>query len=245
MDPRRVIIRQKASCSSPVLFWLLCQYNCGMSIHVETTTITRLMALNRAVLVRPKNVGELWSQMASLAGSGWDLAGLAMRAAVTGGRGATEIFPVRWVMLLKSFRRSLAGFSRQRLGSQPSFSALTGRCGLEQSWSTLATAVQSAELVLAGDHWGNRFAALWSAIAGEVDSLLSCCKRDSDCNCHTRGPHFILLPLAVARRRATQWTFYLCFSCCCERWFGSARVTGRLPHNISTSLSRDSSLLML
>jgi hypothetical protein len=40
------------------------------------------MALKRAVFVRPKNVGELWPQMAGLAGSGWDLAG------------ATEIFPV-------------------------------------------------------------------------------------------------------------------------------------------------------
>jgi hypothetical protein len=42
------------------------------------------MALKRAVLVHPKNVGELWPQMAGLAGSGWDLAGLAMRAAATG-----------------------------------------------------------------------------------------------------------------------------------------------------------------
>jgi hypothetical protein len=74
------------------------------------------MALKRAVLVRPKNVGELWTQMAGLSVSGWDPAGLAMRAAVTGGRGATEIFPVRWVVLLKSFRRSLAGFGRRRLG---------------------------------------------------------------------------------------------------------------------------------
>jgi hypothetical protein len=53
------------------------------------------MALKRAILVRPKNVFELWPQTAGLADSGWDLAGLAMRAAATGGRGATEIFPVR------------------------------------------------------------------------------------------------------------------------------------------------------
>jgi hypothetical protein len=38
------------------------------------------MALKRAVLVHPKNVGELWLRMAGLSGSGWDLAGLAMRA---------------------------------------------------------------------------------------------------------------------------------------------------------------------
>jgi hypothetical protein len=55
-------------------------------------------------------------------------------------------------VLLKTFRRSLAGFGVQRLGSRPSFSALTGRCGLEQSWSTLAIAVRLAELVLVGDH---------------------------------------------------------------------------------------------
>jgi hypothetical protein len=92
------------------------------------------------------------------------------------------------VVLLRSYRRSLAGFSGQRLGGRPSFSALTGRFRLEQSWSTLAIAVQSAELVLVGDHWRSRCAALWSVIAGEVDSLLSCCKCDSDSNCRTRGP---------------------------------------------------------
>jgi hypothetical protein len=52
------------------------------------------MALKRAVFVRPKNVSGLWPQMAGLAGSGWDLAGLAMWAAATGECGATEIFPV-------------------------------------------------------------------------------------------------------------------------------------------------------
>jgi hypothetical protein len=53
-----------------------------------------LMALKRAVYVRQKNVSELWPQMAGLAGSGWDLAGLAVRAAATSECGATEIFPV-------------------------------------------------------------------------------------------------------------------------------------------------------
>jgi hypothetical protein len=42
------------------------------------------MALKRRVFVRQKDVGEFWQQMAGLAGSGWDLAGLAMRAAATG-----------------------------------------------------------------------------------------------------------------------------------------------------------------
>jgi hypothetical protein len=34
------------------------------------------MALKGAVLVCPKNVGELWPQQADLSSSGWDLAGL-------------------------------------------------------------------------------------------------------------------------------------------------------------------------
>jgi hypothetical protein len=42
------------------------------------------MTLKRAVLVRPKNVFEVRPQMAGLAGSVWDLAGLAMGAAATG-----------------------------------------------------------------------------------------------------------------------------------------------------------------
>jgi hypothetical protein len=54
----------------------------------------------------------------------------------------------------------------------------------------LAIAVRLAELMLGGDHWRSRLAALRSAIAGEVGSLVSCRKRDSDCNCSSRGPHF-------------------------------------------------------
>jgi hypothetical protein len=42
------------------------------------------MALKRDVLVHLKNFGEIWPQMADLSGSGWDLAGLAMRAGATG-----------------------------------------------------------------------------------------------------------------------------------------------------------------
>jgi hypothetical protein len=62
--------------------------------------------------------------------------------------GAAKIFP------------AVAGFGGQRLGSRPSFSALTGRCGLEQSSSTLAIAVRSAKLVLVGVHWRSSLAAL-------------------------------------------------------------------------------------
>jgi hypothetical protein len=43
-----------------------------------------LIALKRTVFVHPKNVGDLWLQMAGLSASGWDLAGLAMRAAAPG-----------------------------------------------------------------------------------------------------------------------------------------------------------------
>jgi hypothetical protein len=72
------------------------------------------MALKRAVLVRPKNVGELRPQQADLSGIGWDLAGLAMQAGAAGSE-----------VLLRSFRRSLAGFGGQRLGIRPIFSELT------------------------------------------------------------------------------------------------------------------------
>jgi hypothetical protein len=77
---------------------------CGMLVHFETTTSTItavrlltehrfvLIALKGGVLVRPKNVGELRPQQADLSGSGWYLAGLAMRGRATGERGATEIF---------------------------------------------------------------------------------------------------------------------------------------------------------
>jgi hypothetical protein len=60
------------------------------------------MALKRFVFLCPKNLGELWPQM--------------------------------------------AGFGGRRLGSRPSFSVLTGRCGLEQSWLSLAIAVRPVEL---------------------------------------------------------------------------------------------------
>jgi hypothetical protein len=45
-----------------------------------------------------------------LSGSGWGIAGQAMRVAAAGERAG---------VLLKSFRRSLAGFCGQRLGSRP------------------------------------------------------------------------------------------------------------------------------
>jgi hypothetical protein len=41
-----------------------------------------------------------------------------------------------------------------------------------------AQRVRSAKLVLVSYLWRSRFAALWLAIAGQVDSLLPCCKRD-------------------------------------------------------------------
>jgi hypothetical protein len=41
-----------------------------------------------------------------------------------------------------------------------------------------------------GDRWRSRLAALWSTIAGQVDLLLSCCKRDRDCDCHARELRF-------------------------------------------------------
>jgi hypothetical protein len=137
------------------------------------------MALKRAVLVRPKNAGELWPQTAGLAGSGWDLASLAMRAAATGDWGATEIFP------------AVAGWLRRAATGKPAELLCIDRS--MRAGAELVDAGDTgamAKLMLVGDHWRSRLAALWSAIAGEVGSLLSCRKRDSDCNCSTRGPHF-------------------------------------------------------
>jgi hypothetical protein len=71
-----------------------------------------------------------------------------------------------------------------------------GRCGLEQSWLTLAVAVQSAEFLVLGNHWGSRIAPLWLEIAGDVGLLFpSSSKRDSNCNCRVR----VTLQLTVSQ----------------------------------------------
>jgi hypothetical protein len=81
-----------------------------------------------------QNVRELRPLQADLSGSSWGIAGQAMRAAAVGERAG---------VLLRSFRRSLAGFSGQRLGSRP----------------MRTIAVWSVELC-------------WPAITGVTDSLL-------------------------------------------------------------------------
>jgi hypothetical protein len=55
-------------------------------------------------------VGELRLLQADLSGSGWGIAGQAMRVAAAGERAE---------VLLRFFRRSLAGFGGQQLGNRP------------------------------------------------------------------------------------------------------------------------------
>jgi hypothetical protein len=52
-----------------------------------------------------------------------------------------------------------------------------------------ARTVRPAKLVLVGDRW-SRLAVQWSVTAGQVDSLLSSRRCDSDCNCRAREPRF-------------------------------------------------------
>jgi hypothetical protein len=91
----------------------------------------------------------------------------------------------------------------------------------------LAIAVRSAELVLVGDHWRSRLAALCSAIAGEGDSLLSCCKRVSNCNCSQSRVRVTLhltvsqsVRLGVEPRLGLMTRYIFLYESCCPVYMG-------------------------
>jgi hypothetical protein len=87
-----------------------------------------------------QNVGELRPLQADLLGSGWGVAGQAMRAAAAGERAE---------VLLRSFRRSLAGFGGQRLGTR-SMRAIAVRSG-ELCWLAI-TGVGIVCWIVGGSH---------------------------------------------------------------------------------------------
>jgi hypothetical protein len=97
-----------------------------------------------------KNVGELRPLQADLSGSGWGIAGQAMRVAAAGER--AEVRP-------KSFWRSLAGFGGQQLGNRP---RQWQRCGrsVELCWPAITGEADSL------------FLGRWSLRSRSVEVLL-------------------------------------------------------------------------